>query len=279
MKKLEGRTALVSGSGRGIGRAIALKLAAEGAAVVVNDLEDAPAAETVAAIAEAGGRAASCVGDVSDAAFPHRFVETAVERFGGLEIIVNNAGFTWDNVIHKMSDEQWDAVMDVHAKAPFRILRAAAPFIRETAKREAEASPEGRARCRKVVNISSISGLCGTAGQANYAAAKAAQVGLTKTMAKEWGRYNVTVNCVAFGYIETRMTKALAPGEHGEIEVAGRHIKTGIPEDSVKALVRMTPLARPGTPEDAANAVYLLCSPESDFISGQVLVASGGLMT
>ncbi len=279
MSRLTGRTALVSGSGRGIGRAIALKLASEGAAVDINDLEEEPAAEAVAAIAAAGGQAVACVGDVTGGDFAEGFVKTALDAFGGLDIIVNNAGFTWDNVIHKMSDEQWDAVLDVHVKAPFRTLRAAAPFIRETAKREAEDNPGGRPRCRKVVNISSISGLCGNAGQANYAAAKSAMIGLTKTMGKEWGRYNVTVNCVAFGFIETRMTKTLMAGDSGEIEVAGRHLKTGIPEETVKALVRMTPLGRPGTPDDAAGAVYLLCSPESDFVTGQVLVASGGLMT
>ncbi len=274
MSKLKGKTALITGSGRGIGRAIALKLASEGASVVINDLEQEAADETVAAVRALGADAASCIGDVTADGFAERFTQTAIDKFGALDIIVNNAGFTWDNVIQKMSDEQWDAVMDVHAKAPFRICRAAFDFIREAAKREAEG---GTIRCRKVVNISSISGLYGNAGQVNYAAAKSALVGMTKTLAKEWGRYNVTVNCVAFGLIETRMTRALNSGDSDLIEVAGREIKAGIQPEMIDTIKRMTPLARTGTTDDAANAVYLMCSPESDFISGQVLTASGGL--
>ncbi len=274
MSKLKGKTALVTGSGRGIGRAIALKLASEGACVVINDLEEDVANETVAAVRTLGAEAVSCIGDVTADDFAERFIQTAIDNFGGIDIIVNNAGYTWDSVIQKMSDEQWDAIMDVHAKAPFRICRAASTFIREAAKREAE---EGAVRCRKVVNISSISGLFGNAGQLNYAAAKSALVGMTKTLAKEWGRYNVTVNCVAFGLIETRMTQALSDGDSDLIEVAGREIKAGMQPEMIDTIKRMTPLGRPGTTEDAANAVYLMCSPESDFITGQVLVASGGL--
>ena len=268
--KLQGRTALVTGAGRGIGRAIALMLAADGARVVVNDFEAGPAEEAVDAIKGAGGEATACVGDVTADDFPGRFVQTAIDSFGGLDIIVNNAGYTWDGVIHKMSDEQWDAILDVHARAPFRILRAAADFIRDAAKRE------GGTVCRKVVNVSSISGLFGNAGQANYAAAKSAMVGLTKTLCKEWGRYNVTVNCVAFGLIETRMTQSLEAGGGGEIDVAGKRIRTGMKEEFIDTIRAMTPLGRIGTPEDAADAVYLFCAPESDFVSGQVLVASGG---
>jgi 3-oxoacyl-[acyl-carrier protein] reductase len=275
MQKLTNRTALVTGSGRGIGRAIALKLASEGARVVINDLEEEPAEETRRAIVEAGGEAVACIGDVTAADFSARFVRTALETFGGLDIVVNNAGYTWDNVIQKMSDEQWDDILDVHAKASFRILRAASDPIREAAKNEAQ---EGTPRCRKVVNISSLSGLCGMAGQANYAAAKAALVGLTKALAKEWGRYNVTVNCVAFGLIETRLTKPLAQQGEGRVDVGDRQIQVGMQPEMIEQIRRMTPLGRAGTPEDAANAVYLLCCPESDFISGQVLVASGGLM-
>ena len=275
MKKLTDKTALVTGSGRGIGRAIALKLAAEGARVVINDLEEEPADEVRRAIATAGGQAAACIGDVTAADFPGRFIETALETFGGLDIVVNNAGYTWDNVIQKMSDEQWDDILEVHAKSSFRILRAAADPIRDAAKREAK---DGTPRCRKVVNISSLSGLCGIAGQANYAAAKAALVGLTKALAKEWGRYNVTVNCVAFGLIETRLTKPLAQEGEGRVAVGDRQIQVGMQPEMIEQIRRMTPLGRAGTPEDAANAVYLLCCPESDFISGQVLVASGGLM-
>ena len=201
--KLDGKVALVTGAGRGIGRAIALKLASEGARVVVNDLDAEPGNESVDAIRAIGGTATTCNGSVIENGFAERFVKTAIDEFGGIDIIVNNAGFTWDSVIQKMTDEQFQAVMDVHVSAPFRILRAAAEPIRRLAKEEAEA---GREVFRKVVNISSVSGLGGNPGQVNYAAAKAAVVGMTKTLAKEWGRYRVNVNCVAFGFIQTRMT-------------------------------------------------------------------------
>jgi 3-oxoacyl-[acyl-carrier protein] reductase len=275
VKKLDGKVALVSGSGRGIGRAIALKLAGEGARVVINDLDEAPAAETLAAIQADGGQAACCLGDVTAEGFPERFVGMAIETFGGLDIIVNNAGYTWDNVIQKMSDEQWRAVMEVHTTAPFRILRAASEHIRAAAKAE---TAEGRRVHRKVVNISSISGLYGNAGQANYAAAKAAMVGLTRALCKEWGRYSVNVNCVAFGLIETRMTKALGEEGGDHVKVGEHEIATGIRPETLAAIRNLTPLGRAGTPEDAAGAVYLLCLPEADFISGQVLVAAGGLL-
>ncbi|HRO59197.1 MAG TPA: SDR family NAD(P)-dependent oxidoreductase, partial [Burkholderiaceae bacterium] len=160
-RKLEGKVAIVSGSGRGIGREIALKLASEGASVVVNDLDAAPAEEVVAEIRAAGGQAAGCAGSVTDPGFADRFVAQAIDGFGGLDIIVNNAGYTWDNVIQKMSDEQWEAMLAVHLTAPFRILRAASGFIREAAKREAAA---GQEVFRKVVNISSTSGVFGNAG-------------------------------------------------------------------------------------------------------------------
>jgi len=271
--KLAGKTAIVSGSGRGIGRAVALKLAREGASVVVNDLEPEPAEETADEIRALGAGAAVCVGDVTAGEFADRFVGTAIERFGGLEIVVNNAGFTWDAVIHKMSDEQWDAILDVHAKAPFRIRRAAAGFMREAAKQEAEA---GAPVCRKIVNVSSVSGLFGNAGQANYAAAKSAVVGLTKTLCKEGGRFNVTVNAVAFGLIETRMTQPIAEGG-STVTVGERELPAGMQPEMLETIRRLTPLGRAGTPEDAANAIYLFCCPESDFVSGQVLVASGGL--
>jgi len=196
MSKLQGKVAIVSGSGRGIGREIALKLAGEGAAVVVNDLDAEPANAVVREIQAAGGRAVACTGSVTDADFGQRFVQTALQTFGGLDIVVNNAGYTWDNVIQKMSDEQWSTIMDVHVTAPFRILRAAADHFKETARAEAEA---GHEVFRKVVNISSVSGVMGNAGQANYSAAKAAINGLTRALAKEWGRYKVNVNSVRSG--------------------------------------------------------------------------------
>lgn len=270
--KLDGKVALVTGSGRGIGREIALKLAAEGARVVINDLDAGPAEETLAAIRAAGGQAVSCNGSVTDSDFGERFVRAALDHFGGIDIIVNNAGYTWDNVIQKMTDEQWYAIIDVHMTAPFRILRAASGFIREAAKREAEA---GQEVFRKVVNISSTSGVYGNAGQANYSAAKAGVAGMTRALAKEWGRYKVNVNAVAFGLIMTRLTEAAA-GEGASIDVQGREIKVGVNPQVLKNAEALIPLGRGGRPEEAAGAVYLLCIPESNYISGQTLVVGGG---
>jgi 3-oxoacyl-[acyl-carrier protein] reductase len=267
MGTLDGKVALVSGSGRGIGREIALKLASEGAKIVINDLDAEPANETLADIIAAGGEAVACIGSVTDADFGERFVKTAVDTFGGLDIIINNAGYTWDSVIQKMTDEQWDAILDVHLKAPFRILRAAQPVISGYAK------AEGGTVCRKVVNISSIAGLGGNAGQSNYSTAKAGIVGLTKTLAKEWGRYNVTVNAVAFGYIKTRLTDT---DGNDHIDVAGNSIKVGMSKQLEAMTEQMIPLGRAGTPKDAAGAVYLMCLPESDYISAQTVICGGG---
>jgi 3-oxoacyl-[acyl-carrier protein] reductase len=272
-KKLEGKVALVTGAGRGIGRAIALKLASEGARVVVNDLDDAPAAEAVAAIRAAGGEAVACAGSVAAPDFAERFIGTAIEKYKGLDIIVNNAGYTWDNVIQKMTDEQWYAMIDVHLTAPFRILRAAQPVIRSLAKAEADSA---RRTVRKIVNISSMAGLFGNAGQANYSTAKAGIVGMTMTLAKEWGRMNTTVNCVAYGFIKTRLTETTADGS-ATANIEGREIKVGINPDLMAMMERSIPLGRGGTPDDAAGAVYLFCIPESDYVSGQTLMCSGGL--
>jgi 3-oxoacyl-[acyl-carrier protein] reductase len=263
---LEGKSAIVSGSGRGIGREVALKLASEGALVVVNDLDPEPAVETVADIKAAGGSAVACPGSVTEDGFAHRFVQTAINSFGGLDIIVNNAGYTWDSVVQKMTDEQWDAILGLHLKAPFQILRAALPFIK--------ANPADYHR--KVVNVSSVSGIHGNAGQANYSAAKAGVVGLTKTLAKEWGRYKVNVNAVAFGFILTRMTQAVADGE-AFLEIEGRMIKTGISPQVAAAAAQMIPLGRPGTPAEAAGAIYLLCTQEANYVSGQCLTVDAGM--
>ena len=275
MSTHERKVAIVTGSGRGIGREIALKLAAEGAAVVVNDLDEAPAQQTVADIEATGGRATACVGSVTEEDFAERFVQTAVDTFGGLDIIVNNAGYTWDSVVQKMTDEQWAAILDVHLTAPFKVLRAAQPVI-SAAVKAAKAAGEP-VSCRKVVNISSIAGLGGNAGQANYAAAKAGVTGLTKALAKEWGRLNVTVNTVAFGLIKTRLTDAPADGG-STIDVAGREIQVGVNPQLLGAMEAMIPLGRAGTPTEAAGAVYLLCLPESDYVSAQTLVCGGGFM-
>ncbi|ALC18707.1 SDR family NAD(P)-dependent oxidoreductase [Streptomyces pristinaespiralis] len=272
-RKLAGKTAIVSGSGRGIGREIALKLAAEGAGVVVNDLDPTPAEETVEAIKAAGGEAVACVGSVTAAGFAERFVSSAVETFGGLDIIVNNAGYTWDSVVQKHTDEQWDAMLDVHLKAPFQILRAAQPHISRLVKEE---TARGERVHRKVVNISSGAGTNGNAGQASYSSAKAGIVGLTKTLAKEWGRYHVNVNAVAFGLIHTRLTDAPADG-NATINIEGRELPVGVNPQLLAAASALIPLGRGGTAVEAAGSVYLLCTPESDYVTGQVLHCSGGM--
>ena len=265
MGTLDQKVAIVSGSGRGIGREIALRLAAEGASVVVNDLDAEPAEQTAADITSAGGKAVVCAGSVTAEDFAERFVATAVGSFGGLDIIINNAGYTWDSVIQKMTDEQWDAIVGVHLTAPFRILRAALPYIK--------ANPVDYHR--KVVNISSTSGFYGNAGQANYGAAKAGVIGLTKTLAKEWGRYKVNVNAVAFGYILTRMTAATA-AENATVDIEGRQIKVGINPERAAMAATMIPFGRPGTAREAAGAVYLLCTPDADYINSQCIVVDAG---
>ena len=273
MGKLSERVAIVTGGGRGIGRAIVRKLATDGARVMLNDLDEAPAREAVEELRALGMDAAAVVGDVAGADFGERIVAETLTRFGGLDVVVNNAGYIWNTTVQKTTDEQWQAMLDVHATAPFRVLRAAGNFFRDAAKRE---QAEGSVRCRKVVNVSSISGVYGAATQIAYSAGKAAVVGITKTLAKEWGRYNVTVNCVAFGDIATRLTAPLA-GETKTVSVHGRDLKVGLDETYLTMMQQLTPLGRRGTVEDAAGAVYLLCIPESDFVTGQVLVCSGGL--
>jgi 3-oxoacyl-[acyl-carrier protein] reductase len=267
MFSLEGKVALVTGAGRGIGRAIAIQLAAAGAKAMLNDLDAGPLEEARALV---GGSALA--GDITDPALPARLVERTIAELGGLDIIVNNAGYTWDNVIQKTTDEQFQAMLDIHVTAPFRVLRAASGFIRDAAKREAA---EGRRVQRKVVNITSISGTDGSAGQAGYGSGKAAVIGLTRTMAKEWGRYNVNVNAVGFGLIGTRLVQALS--EDSKIDVAGREIKVGVQQAVLDKVISMSPLGRAGTPEEAAGAVMFFCSPLSDFVTGEVLMCTGGM--
>lgn len=273
MQKLQDKSALVTGAGRGIGRSIALKLASEGANVVVNDLDTEPAEAVVAEITAAGGTAVAYPGSVTKDGFAQGFTQTAVDNFGGIDIIINNAGYTWDNVIQKMTDDQWQAIVDLHLKAPFDILRAAQPIISSAAKKE---RAEGRAVHRKVVNISSIAGVFGNVGQVNYSSAKSGIIGLTKSLAKEWGRYNVNVNCVAFGMIETRLTQATADAD-ATINIEGQEIKVGVNPALMETFKQSIPLGRPGTPDEAAGSVVMLTYPEADYISGQLVVAGGGL--
>jgi len=245
---------------------VAAKLAAEGARIVINDREEDPVEDAARALRGSGATVVTCPGSVTQPDFPQRLVDTTLQKFGGLDIIVNNAGYTWDSTIQKMTDEQFQAILDVHLIAPFRILRAASEPIRTFAK---QGAAEGREVFRKVVNISSVVGLGGNPGQANYASAKAGIIGLTKTLAKEWGRYKVNVNCVAFGFIKTAMTQPIAAeGER----------RAGVQPELLEKLEReMIPLGRLGTPEEAADGVYLFCTPESNYITGQVVIVGGGI--
>lgn len=270
---LKDRNCIVTGAGRGIGRATALLLAKEGGRVLVCDLDKEPAEEVAAEIRRAGGTAVALVGDVSAPEFPSELVRVATENFGpSIDVTVNNAGYTWDGALHKMSDEQWEAILRVHVTAPFRILRAAAPYIRDVAKKEKE---EGKSVVRKVINVSSLAGLDGNAGQANYSAAKAAIVGLTKALAKEWGPLNVCVNAVAYGAIDTRLTQSRELG--ATIKAGGKELAIGVSPQMLQAIKSLCPLGRVGTPEEAASAILFLASPLSNYITGEVLRVSGGL--
>jgi 3-oxoacyl-[acyl-carrier protein] reductase len=272
MGLIDGKVAILTGSGRGIGGAAARLFAAEGASVVVSDLDPAPAEEVAAAVRNVGGKAIVVPGDVTDPAFPAQLIKATLDAFGGIDIIVNNAGYTWDAVIQNMTDKQWYAMIDVHTTAPFRILREASQYIREAAKKEQAAN--GRARARKVVNVSSVSGVYGNAGQVNYSTAKAGITGLTKTLAKEWGRYNVQVNCVCYGFIDTRLTAAKEQAE--TLERDGEQVALGVPDAMRQMAPMLIPLGRPGTPEEAAGPMLFLASPLSDYVSGHVLEVTGG---
>jgi 3-oxoacyl-[acyl-carrier protein] reductase len=269
MGVLDGKAALVTGSARGIGRATAELLSSQGAQVLVNDL-DGDIAEQ--ASREIGGETAVFAGDLTKPGVPDQLVAKAIDAFGKLDIIVNNAGYTVDEPIHKMSDEHFQAMLDIHVVVPFRIIRAAAPHLREPAKKERE---EGREVFRKIVNVSSTSGTFGNAGQANYSAAKAAVVGLTKTVAKEWGQFKINVNAVAFGFIDTRLTQAKV--DENVMQKDGETIQLGIPEQMRQMAPMMIPLGRAASPEEAAGGIFFLCSPWSDYVHGQTLHVTGGM--
>ena len=268
MGVLDGKAAIVTGSARGIGRATAELLVEHGAKVLINDL-DGDVAEQAAG--EIQGETTVFAGDLTKEGVPDELVKKALDDFGQLDIIVNNAGYTWDGVVHKMSDEQFQAMLDIHTVVPFRIARAAAPFLRDAAKKEREAGEEV---FRKIVNVSSISGTMGNAGQANYSAAKAGLVGLTKTLAKEWGQFKINVNAVAFGFVETRLTAAKEGAE--KIERGGEEIQLGIPEQMRQMASAIIPLGRAASPEEAAGGIFILCTPWANYIHGQVLHITGG---
>ncbi|HEY2435895.1 MAG TPA: SDR family oxidoreductase [Solirubrobacteraceae bacterium] len=271
MTVLDGKVAIVTGSARGIGRATAELLASQGAKVLINDL-DGDVAEQ--ASNEIAGDTIVFGGDLTQPGVPDQLVERVIGEWGQVDILVNNAGYTLDAPIHKMSDEWFQRMLDIHTVVPFRMCRAVAPHMREPAKKERE---EGREVFRKIVNVTSISGTMGNAGQANYSSAKSGVVGLTKTLAKEWGQFKINVNVVAFGYIETRLTAT--KDEQNVADIGGEKVQLGIPEQLRQMAPILIPLGRPGTPAEAAGGVFFLCSPWSNYVTGQVLNVTGGQFT
>jgi 3-oxoacyl-[acyl-carrier protein] reductase len=271
MGVLDDKVAIVTGSARGIGRASAELLSEHGAKVLINDLDGDVAQQ---AASEISGETAVFAGDLTKEGVADALVQTAVDEFGRIDIIVNNAGYTLDAPVHKMSDDWFQRMLDIHVVAPFRIVRAAAPHLREPAKAERE---RGEEVFRKIVNVTSISGTMGNAGQANYSSGKSAIVGLTKTLAKEWGQFKVNVNAIAFGYIETRLTAS--KDESNQMEIDGEKVQLGIPDQLRGMAAMLIPLGRPGTPEEAAGGVFFLCSPWSNYVHGQVLNVTGGQFT
>ena len=270
---LANKAAVVTGAGRGIGLAIARKLAQADASVLLVDIDESALKEAKQVLSHAAGRIATLAGDLTEPDFAQAAVDHLLQKFGSVDIIVSNAGYTWDNVIQKTTDEQFQAMLEIHVVAPFRLLRAASAWIRDKAKSEIAA---GTPVMRKVVNITSISGLDGNPGQAGYGSGKAAVVGLTKTLAKEWGRYNVNVNAVGFGMIDTRLIKSMDDADTN-ILIGERQVHVGMQAKVREQAARMIPLGRLGTPDDAADAVFFFCSPLSDYVTGEVLVCSGGL--
>src|SRR5437763_5138576 len=260
---LDGKSAIITGSARGIGRATAELFVREGAKVLINDLDGDVAEE---AAKEIDGETAVFAGDLTKPDVPDQLVKAAIDAFGQVDAVVNNAGYTWDGVIHKMSDEQFQAMLDIHTVVPFRVIRALAPHWRDAAKQEAG---EGKEVFRKVVNVTSISGTMGNAGQANYSSAKAGVTGLTKTIAKEWGQFKINVNAVAFGFVETRLTQAKEQAE--AIEREGEKIELGIPEQERAMASMIIPLRRPAQPAEADGPVLSLASDLANYVHGQVL--------
>lgn len=264
MGRFDQRVAIVTGAGRGIGRATAQRLAAEGAAVVVNDIDAEPAAEAVASIEAAGGRASAVVANTAELAQAERLVGAAVDAYGQLDIVVNNAGTTRDKMFHGMTDELYDLVLDANLRTAYHTTLAAMPYLRDVAK--AEIAEHGAPRHqRKIVFTSSVAALMGNPGQFNYTAAKGGLIAVTKTLARELGPFGINVNAVAPGFVETRLTQAKAAGE-----------TYGIPEAMRTMAKGMIALGRLGEPEDIAAVTAFLCSSDADFVSGVTIPVTGG---
>lgn len=265
---------IVTGAARGIGASAAKLFAAQGAQVVVNDLDTDAANETAAAIQAAGGEAVAIAGSVTDPDFPDELMQRTVDVYGKINVLVNNAGYTWDGMLHRMTDEQWQAILDVHVTAPFRMVRAISPYLRDIGK--AEMGRNGKpSENRVIVNVSSTSGLHGNVGQANYATGKMGIVGFTKTVAKEWGPFGVRCNAVAFGLIDTRLTRAKEDGE--VISIDGQDVELGIPERLRNFENRTIPLQRAGHADEAAGGILLMASPYASYITGHTLEVTGGV--
>ena len=271
-KMLQEKVSIITGSGRGIGRAAAMLFSRHGARVVVNDVDERPAEETAESIRSSGGECIVVIGDVSDPSFADRIVTLTVETWGGLHVLVNNAGFYWDAPVHRMTDEQWDTMISVNLTAPFRLIRAAAPYFRDAAKRERAASEVTN---RKIINVSSVVGLQGNAFQANYASAKAGLVGMTRSLAKEWGNFNIQVNAIAYGWIDTRLTAGQSEGQ--SLDRDGAAIPIGMPAAMRDLMPVLVPSGRAGTPQEAAGPMLFLASGLADYVSGQCLMVSGGM--
>ena len=270
MGVLDDKVAIVTGSARGIGRATAELLSEHGAKVVINDLDGDVAEQTASEIA---GETVVYAGDLTKPGAPDALVQTAIDAWGKIDIIVNNAGYTRDGVAHKMTDDQFQAMLDIHTIVPFRVARALAPHWREAAKAE---RGEDKEVFRKLINVSSTSGTMGNAGQVNYSAAKMGVVGLTKTLAQEWGQFKINVNAVAFGFVDTRLTAAKEEG--GEMtSPTGEKIELGIPEQMRAMASAIIPVGRPATPTEASGPVLFLASPLANYVHGQVLNVTGGM--
>ena len=273
MGLLEGKIAIVTGAGRGIGAAAAQLFAQHGAQVVVNDLDMEPAHAVAREIQAAGGNAITVIGDLTLPDVAQRLVDDTLAQFGTIDIMVNNAGYTWDSMLHTMSDDQWQAMLDIHLTAPFRLMRACAQFLRMVAKQEQ--STFGVPQPRKIINVTSTSGIYGNVGQANYASAKAGVVGFTKTLAKEWGRFNIQTNALCYGFIDTRLTAEKESGT--TIERDGQAINLGVPGHLRAGFSMFHPMSRPGTVEEAAGPMLFLASPLSNYVNGAVVEVTGGM--